>query len=833
MIRPIYENIPQELKTRTQWVNWKAMERNGKVTKPPFQSDGKFAESNNPATWNDFNTVKAAAADRFDGIGFVLTEDDPYVAIDFDNCYCPAFEIIDPVIEHHIKYINTYTEISPSGRGLRVLLRGRLPVGGRKNGRVEVYQDKRYVTVTGNILTGYQSTIESRQLELETFYKKAFPEKPEDSRQTPGNFRQAAQSLDFVWRDRLQTAFSSKNGVNIKRLYDGDISGYPSQSEADMSLCSHLAFWLNGDAAAIDGAFRESGLYRDKWDKKHYGDGRTYGKETIMKATGQTTETYFPKYSGAKKHDTKATDEWPEPLRFGEIETPELPSSLLPTYLGKYCEAVTKAVQTPSGLAVMFCLSTVAACLQKRFEVSPYGDDYTEPLSLWTNTALEPGNRKTFVKNAMVEPLTSWESEQAELLKPKIMEVNHRRDINLKRIEQLKAKVAKPDTPANERETALQEIIQIENETPDEIKVPRIWTDDVTPERLQALMAENDERMTLLSDEGGIFEVMAGLYSNGRANINVFLQGHAGAPVRVDRQGRSVTLNKPALSFGLAVQPEIIVDLAEGRKKHFRGNGTLARFLYCIPVSTLGTRDVTHRCIIPESIKIEYRAGVMALLAIDPIYDEHGQEQPRILTLTPDALRVWERFSQYIESMQGPNGECYNIQDWTSKLPGAALRIAGLFHVVEHGTLIPALKRETMERALDLCELLIVHARAAFDLMGDDADTNDAKALFKWIEKKNEPTFKQNDAFKENRRFRKVDRLERALKVLTSRHIIGEPMKRVTGGRPSVDFDVNPQILKPMNRVQMVQKGQKTTMRETLVPFNPFEPQSGVNYEMA
>ena len=88
----------------------------------------------------------------------------------------------------------------------------------------------------------------------------------------------------------------------------------------------------------------------------------------------------------------------------GDIETPDLPSTLLPGYLGDYCQAVTQATQTPSGMAVMFALSTVAACLQKRFEVSPYADDYREPLALWTVTALDPGNRKTAVKNAMAEP---------------------------------------------------------------------------------------------------------------------------------------------------------------------------------------------------------------------------------------------------------------------------------------------------------------------------------------------------------------------------------------------------------------------------------------------
>lgn len=487
---------------------------------------------------------------------------------------------------------------------------------------------------------------------------------------------------------------------------------------------------------------------------------------------------------------------WPEPLVFGPIETPEIPSTLLSGFLAEYCNAVIKATQTPPGLAVMFALSTVAACLQKRFEVSPFQDDYTEPLSLWTVTALDPGNRKTGVKNAITEPLVRWEHEQAERLKPQIREVDHRRDINLKRIDQLKAKAAKPETLPSDREAYLREIVQTENDTPDKIKEPRLWTDDVTPEQLQALMANHGERMALLSDEGGIFEVMAGLYTNGRANLNVFLQSHAGAPVRVDRQGRTVTLNKPALSFGLAVQPDIISDLAQGNKSRFRGNGTLARFLYCIPKSTIGTRDVTHRAVIPESVRVKYHTGLMALLNLDPVCNEHGQEQARILTLNPDALQAWLRFSQYIESKQGVDGEFYSFQDWTSKLPGAALRIAGLLHIVEHGAANPTINRQTMERALDLSDLLISHARAAFDLMGADQAVNDAKHVLKWIMDQGEGAFTQRDCLKRHEgRFKRIDRLTKALAVLIERHIISEPQQRKTGKRPGIYYLVNPSIL--------------------------------------
>jgi putative DNA primase/helicase len=99
MLKPIYENIPQELKDVPHWVNWKSVtrEEGGKPTKPPFHPSGKFAETNNPETWCNFFPVKAAVK-QFDGVGFVLTKDDPFVGLDFDNCRCLAFDGIDDEI---------------------------------------------------------------------------------------------------------------------------------------------------------------------------------------------------------------------------------------------------------------------------------------------------------------------------------------------------------------------------------------------------------------------------------------------------------------------------------------------------------------------------------------------------------------------------------------------------------------------------------------------------------------------------------------------------------------------------------------------------------------
>ena len=505
-------------------------------------------------------------------------------------------------------------------------------------------------------------------------------------------------------------------------------------------------------------------------------------------------ESYFKEQASEQYTAEEETErEWESAIPFGGIHPPEIPASLLPSWLGQYVDAVSKNTQAPEGLGVMQALSVVATCLQRKFVVSPYGDDYREPLSLWTVTALPPATRKTAVVNALTAPLTEWERAEQERLKPEIAEKEAQRAVNLKTIDRLQNEAAKKESE-QERAELIEKISKLKQETPDEIRPPRLWTSDATPERLQGLLAENGERMALLSDEGGIFEIMSGLYSDGRANIDVFLQAHAGRPVRVDRGSRHVFLDRPAFSFGLAVQPQIINEMAHGNKRRFRGVGALARFLFNLSKSNVGKRDVMKRVIIPEGLKAVYRDSIFHLLSFEYDRDESGNPCPWVLRLDEGALSSWLRFSQYIESNQGDGGEFEPIQDWTGKLPGAALRIAGNCHVVEHGHNTHIVNKVTMEKALDLAELAIKHAQATFERMGAEPEIDDAKVVLDWILRKKEIVFVRRECHRDlHGRFQRVDRLIRALNVLEERHYISGPEDLKTR-KPTIVHHVNPEI---------------------------------------
>jgi putative DNA primase/helicase len=483
---------------------------------------------------------------------------------------------------------------------------------------------------------------------------------------------------------------------------------------------------------------------------------------------------------------------WEDPVQFDPLKTPEIEATVLPSWLGDYAKVVSDNTQTPPAMAVLMGLSVIATCVQKRFVVSPYGDDYIEPLCIWTATILPPATRKTAVLSAMTAPLSEWEYKKSIELKDDIAENETIRIVNAKTIERLQNEASKCGDH-DEKKILLHEINELKLNTPEEMYPPRLWTGDVTPERLQNLLAEHGERMSVLSDEGGIFENMSGLYSNGQANIDVFLKGHAGSSTRVDRGNREAHLNAPALSFGITIQPEVASQLSQGKKKHFRGNGTLARFLYALPKNNVGQRDISQRKAIPETIKTAYHTGIFNLLDIMDIM-ESGVSKPRVLHLSDEARGSWEKFSQYIESHQGDGKEFEPIQDWTGKIAGASLRISGLCHVVQHGEENPIINRDTMERSLDLCELLIKHAQAVFELMGADEVIADAKYVLRWVMEREKAFFKRSDCQRALRgRFRRISRLIRALEVLIERNFISAPEK-LTTKKPTIIHHINPKI---------------------------------------
>lgn len=483
---------------------------------------------------------------------------------------------------------------------------------------------------------------------------------------------------------------------------------------------------------------------------------------------------------------------WPEPIIPGTQRTPDFPEDVLPGVWGEMARAVAASTQTPTALSVMCALGVLATLLQRRFEVSPYGSEYTEPLSLFVVSASPSGTRKTAVLKAFLAPFLRWEKLQYDRHRVLVARTNAARSTAKKRIEHMNQQAAKCKEPGELQ--ALRDAIEREElDMPEEVRAPRLFTGDTTAERLQALLCENSERMSVHSDEPGIFRVMAGAYSGGAQNLDVFLQSHAGSAIRVDRAGRLAHLDKPALSFNLMIQPGLMSEIAGS--KGFRDSGLLARFLFAVPETNVGQRDVRQHTSVPAELREQYEAAVMGLL--DGYLCEPGAVPVvRVLTMDDTAREHWLDFSQYIEDRQAPGGEFDSIRDWTSKLAGAVARVAALLELARFGLSTDCVSFEPMDDAVRLAKVLIPHAQCAFGLLGTDEVDSDAQIVLRWARGQGTETFSLRDAQRAmHNRFAGVERLKKAMERLVDADCVRGDKRVQTGGRPSVFYRLNPALL--------------------------------------
>lgn len=482
--------------------------------------------------------------------------------------------------------------------------------------------------------------------------------------------------------------------------------------------------------------------------------------------------------------------QWSEPLLPGVLQTPEVPASILPGVWGQMAQAVSESTQTPPVMSVLCALGVLSTLLQKRYEVD--AGSHCEVLAFWGVSVSPSGTRKTAVMNAFQAPLLQWEKLLRDRMRRDIARTEAVRTTTVKRIESLKQQAGKAD--ADELNRLRAEIEREEMEMPEELRAPLLFTEDVTPETLQRLLAENDGRMAVMSDEPGIFRILGGLYSGGSASLEVFLKGHTGSALKVARAARMVFVDKPCVSMNLMIQPDLVAELAGSSQ--FRSSGLLARFFYGVPVSNVGRRDVRQRRRISLELHQAYSAAVMALMEGYPSTDA---TEPKTQTLTLDELAedAWLDFSQEIEDQMQEGGPFDGIRDWTSKLPGAVVRVAALLQLAEGGVAARVVSLESMVQAIELARLLIPHTQAAFGLLGADPVDADATAILKWIRAGGRDEFTQRDAqHAMSSRFRSADKLKKALTKLRDMGCV-RLVKRANKGtnRSSDVVLVNPAVL--------------------------------------
>jgi hypothetical protein len=274
----------EDVKLQKRWVLWKLETRDGKETKVPYQTSGRKADSTDPATWQTYAEV-AEFAHKFSGMGVVLGALDGVSVwgVDLDKC-CDAFTGKFTADSKTIVIgLDSYAEYSPSGEGCHILgigsLRGRkgkkfTPFPGCK--ALEIYDSARYLTFTGRHLTKTPAAFMDRDAEVNGLYDRAVAEKPAKS--------------------ALTVSIGVPEAERLAKLMSGDMSDYgDDHSKADFVLCCLLAKKHDCNAFKIDDEFRESGLYREKWERDDYRQNTiTRAIKSVAKDAAETESRLRP-----------------------------------------------------------------------------------------------------------------------------------------------------------------------------------------------------------------------------------------------------------------------------------------------------------------------------------------------------------------------------------------------------------------------------------------------------------------------------------------------------------------------------------------------------------
>ncbi len=772
--------IPAEIREKQLWLTWKRgpTKPSGRFDKVPYYASGikrngtQGSEQDRAQLVTFDQALKAVQRFVADGIGLAILPGCGIAAGDFDECVSGDRNIPD-----HIRRMieGTYAEISVSGTGVRTLWSGNCSSWKDPDRHIEVFGDTGFITLSGNLI----------QLE--------------GLAPLPGWARHRPERTSETLKDGDDHFVSPKTIRDLRSaLFSMRADDYAQWVRMGLALRElgdqGRELWLTWSATSEKFDPIEASK---KWDTFRpdatgyaavFADAQRHGWTNPSSSRGSA--------ESSSDHSVYGSNDWPEPMSLDVPNLPPWPRDVLPDAFGEFADRLTQSTETPPELAAMLVFACLGIAAQGKYRVRVKAD-YSEPTNIWTATFLPPGSRKSRVLDECMVPIKTWERKKAEEMAGAIREAEIQCTAIEERIKALHKCATK--LKGSELKECLAEIAALEAEKPPVPKVPQLWGDDVTPENLGTIMANNAEHMGIMSAEGGIFDTIGGRYSKGVPNLDIFLQSHAGDSVRVNRGSRPpVFMERPVLTMGLAPQPDVLRSLAA--TPSFRGRGLLGRFLYAVPLHNLGTRTL-DTLPMPGDVLSNYSGALLAIL--DHPWATDARERPcaHMLALEPRAFECWAEMWYATEFAMRDGGELEHVRDWAGKFPGTIARLAGLVHVALHAMRSPAefpVSEATMADVLRLADPLKAHALAAFEVLNAKPEVDDARKVLGWIRQTEQSVFSFRDCHRAHQsRFPVADDLVPAIRVLEERGWVREVIRDGPHGRgrkPSKLFEVNPRL---------------------------------------
>ena len=481
-----------------------------------------------------------------------------------------------------------------------------------------------------------------------------------------------------------------------------------------------------------------------------------------------------------------------EPFEQPDVEKlPSFPTDGLPPILREMIIETAESLQVDTAMTATVGLSVCALCIQKKFKVAPK-PDWIEPLNLFTCVVARPSERKSPCLDLMLKPIVRYETNENARRRPEIEETNTKIEILNGRIASLKKLASKPLQSKGKNkvdkvdfEQSIQDLQkQLSELEKNGTKPFRLLADDCTVESLISLMAQNRGKIAVISDEGGLFGILSGRYNNGMPNLDALLKAFTGSRIIVDRKMRpSEIIDDPALTLSLMIQPQLLDEIMSNQA--FAGRGLLARFLYAIPKTRVGTR-MYHTSPVQQKVTLAYDDLLVRLLSIKET------DEPRIIKLSPSADKEAEAFFDSMEQRLVDDLE--SIEAWSAKLHGAIMRIAAILHVCIYLEAAEEkdIQLSTMRTAESIGMFFMEHAKVAFGLMGmsETAVQKDARYILKRLGGSTEIT-KRNLHQRCRGRFKAAEDMQLGLGELVRRGYVCIEYRQ-TVGRPTEIIKVNP-----------------------------------------
>jgi replicative DNA helicase len=490
---------------------------------------------------------------------------------------------------------------------------------------------------------------------------------------------------------------------------------------------------------------------------------------TDMSWLGDTIAT--PALAEAATAEAPVGDDWPdpEPLEPELTNGPAFPVEVLPAWMGEAARSCAEALQAPVDLPAQLALGGLSAVTMGKvqIEVDDVDDNpWIEGTNLYLAIALPPGAAKSPAFKTMLGCVRQLERELIGERASVIREAEITKDILTKKAKSAREAAALPGKTADDAKEAGR--LQAEADAVVIPSTPRLIADDATPEALARLLATTGERMALMSSEGGLFDMMAGQYTDrGKpTNLDIYLKGWSGDAINIDRASAdrsAIALEHPLLSVCVTPQPIMVKRL--GENPEMAGRGVSARFLYSVPASNVGGRDRrARRRQRTRGTRAAYEEQMVAI----------GRRMaswslPIKLRLSDDAADAFEDWDQEHEDRLAPGQDLAHMAEWVMKLRAYVLRSAALLHIADGRDIHDAVDLETITRAFRLAEYWIEHARCVHTSWGAaiNAVAGPARALMRWAAEERIGSFTQREAYLKLRGRDNKTRIEDAVEVLT------------------------------------------------------------------